>query len=325
MLATRRILCKHITKVCSDSNLIFVYRKQSLGLIPSHQPLTTTSAPTSPLTDGNIVNGVTSGVLEGAGKLLSDLVEVDGGSGGMSNGSLNERQTPLPEKPPRRTKKGNQQQQQQQQQQHQQQQHHHHHHQQQQQHHHHQQQQQPHSTKLDDAVTNGDARKQHVVDLPASTVENHSPVTNGSTKLSPPVIKDSPSKTTADKPAIPRRPYQSPRQPPRPFPPPRNKPQSHVHSHDRHPESHDRQLESHDQLLKSKVEEKNTHISNGIQPPQTSQVVQKNGASEVVDSSVKSGGETKKRGPHESGNESGQATHTRTLYAMGESEVIVAV
>ena len=252
------------------------------------------------------MNGVTSGVLEGAGKLLSDLVEVDGGSG-VSNGSLDERQTPTPEKPPRRTKKGNQQQQQQQQ----------------------QQQHQSHSTKPDDAVTNGDARKQHVVDLPVSTVENHSPVTNGSTKLSPPMIKDSPSKTTADKPAIPRRPYQPPRQPPRPFPPPRNKPQSHVHSHVRHPESHDQQpvshdqqLESHDQLLKSKVEEKNTHISNGIQPPQTSQVAQKNGASEVVDSSVKSEGETKERGPHESG---GQATHTRTLYAMGESEVIVAV
>ena len=45
----------------------------------------------------------------------------------------------------------------------------------------------------------------------------------------------------------------------------------------------------------------------------------------MVDSSVKSEGETKMRGPHESGNESGQATHTRTLYAMGESEVIVAV
>ena len=236
------------------------------------------------------MNGVTSGVVEGASKLLSDCVEVDGGSGGGRNGSQAERQTPPPEKPPRRTKKGNQQQQQQQ-----------------------QPQQQSHSTKPDVAVTNGDAMKQHDVDIPVSTVENHSPVTNGTTNLSPPVVKDSPPKTTADKPAIPRRPYQPPRQPPRPFPPPRNKPQSHFHSHDRHPESHDQRPESHDQR------------SNGIQPPQMSRVAQNNGASEVVDSTIKREGETKERGAHESGNESGQATHTRTLYAMGESEVIVAV
>ena len=55
-------------------------------------------------------------------------------------------------------------------------------------------------------------------------------------------------------------------------------------------------------------------------------VAQKNGASEAVVPSVKIEGERKEKGPHESGNESGQATHTRTLHSMSaENQVIITV
>ena len=58
-----------------------------------------------------------------------------------------------------------------------------------------------------------------------------------------------------------------------------------------------------------------------------SPVAQKNGTSETVVRSVKTEGERKEEGPHESANESGQATHPRTLQSMheAESQVIIIV